>query len=80
MSILQGIEGFRSEVVKRIPQQELERASSEDLVQKQWERRDYLGIHPQKQESYSFVGLHSLRHCSKSLFLRTGFLQNPIFS
>ncbi|XP_027113842.1 ferredoxin--nitrite reductase, chloroplastic [Coffea arabica] len=53
-----GIEGFRSEVVKRIPQQELERASSEDLVQKQWERRDYLGIHPQKQEGYSFVGLH----------------------
>lgn len=53
-----GIEGFRSEVVKRIPQQELERASSEELVQKQWERRDYFGIHPQKQEGYSFVGLH----------------------
>ncbi|KAG5526466.1 hypothetical protein RHGRI_032665 [Rhododendron griersonianum] len=30
-----GIEGFRSEVVKRMPQQELERASSQDLVQKQ---------------------------------------------
>lgn len=53
-----GIEGFRAEVVKRMPQQELERASSEDLVQKQWERRDYLGVHPQKQEGYSFVGLH----------------------
>ncbi|XP_058190453.1 ferredoxin--nitrite reductase, chloroplastic [Rhododendron vialii] len=53
-----GIEGFRSEVVKRMPQQELERASSQDLVQKQWERRDYLGVHPQKQEGYSFVGLH----------------------
>lgn len=58
MSILQGIEGFRSEVVKRMPQQELERASCEDLVQKQWERRDYLGVHPQKQEGFSFVGLH----------------------
>ncbi|GAA0183617.1 reductase [Lithospermum erythrorhizon] len=53
-----GIEGFREEVVKRMPRQELERASFEDLVQKQWERRDYLGVHPQKQEGYSFVGLH----------------------
>ncbi|XP_052194753.1 ferredoxin--nitrite reductase, chloroplastic [Diospyros lotus] len=54
-----GIEGFRSEVVKRMPRQELERAAgSEDLVQKQWERRDYLGVHPQKQQGYSFVGLH----------------------
>ncbi|KAI3445982.1 hypothetical protein Pfo_002647 [Paulownia fortunei] len=53
-----GIEGFREEVVKRMPQQHLERASSEDLVQIQWERRDYLGVHPQKQEGYSFVGIH----------------------
>lgn len=53
-----GIEKFRSEVEKRMPQQELKRASSEDLVQKNWERRDYLGVHPQKQEGYSFVGLH----------------------
>ncbi|KAL2512180.1 Ferredoxin--nitrite reductase [Abeliophyllum distichum] len=53
-----GIEGFRAEVVKRMPRGQLERSSSEDLVQKQWERRDYLGVHPQKQEGYSFVGLH----------------------
>ncbi|KAL0334864.1 UNVERIFIED_CONTAM: Ferredoxin--nitrite reductase, chloroplastic [Sesamum radiatum] len=53
-----GIEGFREEVVKRMPQQQLERASSEDLVQSQWERRDYFGVHPQKQEGYSFVGIH----------------------
>lgn len=53
-----GVEGFRSEVVKRMPELELERASSEDLVQQQWERRDYLGVHPQKQEGFSFVGLH----------------------
>ncbi|MCL7048200.1 hypothetical protein MKW94_027609 [Papaver nudicaule] len=53
-----GIEGFRSEVVKRLPQQELERSSEEDLVQAQWERRDYFGVHPQKQEGLSFVGLH----------------------
>lgn len=55
---MQGVEGFRAEVEKRMPQQELERASPEDLVQKQWERRDYLGVHPQKQEGYSFIGLH----------------------
>lgn len=53
-----GIEGFRSEVVKRMPHEILERASPEDLVHKQWERRDYLGVHPQKQEGFSFVGLH----------------------
>lgn len=58
MMMVQGIEGFREEVVKRMPQQSLERASSEDLVQSQWERRDYFGVNPQKQEGYSFVGIH----------------------
>lgn len=53
-----GTEGFRSEVIKRMPKQNLERASDEELVNKQWERRDYMGVHPQKQEGYSFVGLH----------------------
>ncbi|XP_020271095.1 ferredoxin--nitrite reductase, chloroplastic, partial [Asparagus officinalis] len=53
-----GIEVFRSEVEKRMPEKYLERASEEELVQKQWERRDYLGVHPQKQEGLSFVGLH----------------------
>ncbi|KAK1301754.1 hypothetical protein QJS10_CPB12g01645 [Acorus calamus] len=53
-----GIEGFRSEVEKRMPQQLLERSSPEDLVQKNWERRDYLGVHPQKQAGLCFVGLH----------------------
>ncbi|KAJ0984527.1 hypothetical protein J5N97_002883 [Dioscorea zingiberensis] len=53
-----GIEVFRSEVEKRMPGQELERASENDLIQKQWERRDYLGVHPQKQPGLSFVGLH----------------------
>lgn len=55
---MQGIEGFRSEVEKRMPHQKLERASPKDLVRKQWERRDYLGVYPQKQEGFSFVGLH----------------------
>ncbi|EEF43688.1 ferredoxin--nitrite reductase, chloroplastic [Ricinus communis] len=53
-----GLEGFRSEVERRMPQQKLERASSEDLVQKQWERRDYFGVHPQSQEGFSYVGIH----------------------
>ncbi|KAL8167545.1 hypothetical protein V2J09_009044 [Rumex salicifolius] len=52
-----GIETFREEVAKRMPEKELERAS-EDLVQKNWERRDYFGVHPQKQNGLSFVGLH----------------------
>lgn len=55
---MQGVEGFRAEVEKRMPQQQLERASPEDLVRKERERRDYLGVHPQKQEGYSFIGLH----------------------
>jgi len=41
-----------------MPSQVLERASPEDLVQKNWERRDYFGVHPQKQEGLSFVGIH----------------------
>ncbi|KZV54009.1 ferredoxin--nitrite reductase, chloroplastic-like [Dorcoceras hygrometricum] len=53
-----GIERFREEVVKRMPQLHLERASPEDLVQSNWERRDYFGVHPQKQKGYSFVGIH----------------------
>ncbi|XP_064981693.1 ferredoxin--nitrite reductase, chloroplastic-like [Musa acuminata AAA Group] len=53
-----GIEAFRSEVERRMPQELLERASAEELVQKEWERRDYLGVHPQKQPGLSFVGLH----------------------
>ncbi|XP_073010761.1 ferredoxin--nitrite reductase, chloroplastic isoform X1 [Typha latifolia] len=53
-----GIEVFRAEVAKRMPQGKLEREAEEDLIQKQWERRDYLGVHPQKQAGLSFVGLH----------------------
>ncbi|GAB4856742.1 Ferredoxin--nitrite reductase, chloroplastic [Ancistrocladus abbreviatus] len=53
-----GIGGFRSEVAKRMPTQVLERASPEDLIHKQWERRNYFGVHPQKQEGLSYVGLH----------------------
>uniref|UniRef100_M8AR42 Ferredoxin--nitrite reductase, chloroplastic n=1 Tax=Aegilops tauschii TaxID=37682 RepID=M8AR42_AEGTA len=53
-----GMEAFRSEIEKRMPNGVLERAAAEDLIDKKWERRDYLGVHPQKQEGLSFVGLH----------------------
>jgi hypothetical protein len=39
---VQGIEVFRSEVEKRMPNGVLERAAPEDLIDKTWERRDYL--------------------------------------
>ncbi|KAG9450993.1 hypothetical protein H6P81_010958 [Aristolochia fimbriata] len=53
-----GIEGFRSEVEKRMPSKELERSSPEDLIRKDWVRRDYFGVHQQKQPGLNFVGLH----------------------
>ncbi|XP_054787728.1 ferredoxin--nitrite reductase, chloroplastic-like [Prosopis cineraria] len=53
-----GIEVFRGEVEKRMPGKYLERAAQKDLIQKKWERRDCLGVHPQKQEGLSYVGLH----------------------
>lgn len=56
--MVQGIEGFRSEVARRMPAGELERAAAEELVKKDWERRDYFGVHPQKQPGLNFVGVH----------------------
>uniref|UniRef100_A0A0E0CRW7 Ferredoxin--nitrite reductase, chloroplastic n=1 Tax=Oryza meridionalis TaxID=40149 RepID=A0A0E0CRW7_9ORYZ len=53
-----GMEVFRSEVEKRMPNGVLERPAPEDLIDKKWQRRDYLGVHPQKQEGLSYVGLH----------------------
>ncbi|XP_010530781.1 PREDICTED: ferredoxin--nitrite reductase, chloroplastic-like [Tarenaya hassleriana] len=53
-----GLEGFRAEVEKRMPERKLRRAPSEDLIKKQWERRDYFGVHTQKQEGLSYVGIH----------------------
>ncbi|XP_042378806.1 ferredoxin--nitrite reductase, chloroplastic-like [Zingiber officinale] len=53
-----GMEVFRSEVEKRMPEKKLGRAVEEELVQKPWERRSLLGVHPQKQVGLSFVGLH----------------------
>ncbi|KAF3793893.1 Ferredoxin--nitrite reductase [Nymphaea thermarum] len=53
-----GVEGFRAEVEKRMPAGELLRAAEEDMVDKSWVRREYLGVHPQKQKGLNFVGLH----------------------
>uniref|UniRef100_A0A0E0GCC3 Ferredoxin--nitrite reductase, chloroplastic n=1 Tax=Oryza nivara TaxID=4536 RepID=A0A0E0GCC3_ORYNI len=53
-----GMEVFWSEAEKRMPNGVLERAAPEDLINKKWQRRDYLGVHPQKQEGLSYVGLH----------------------
>uniref|UniRef100_A0A0D3FAW3 Ferredoxin--nitrite reductase, chloroplastic n=1 Tax=Oryza barthii TaxID=65489 RepID=A0A0D3FAW3_9ORYZ len=53
-----GMEVFWSEVEKRMPNGVLERAAPDDLIDKKWQRRDYLGVHPQKQEGLSYVGLH----------------------
>jgi ferredoxin-nitrite reductase len=51
---MQGIEGFRSEVVKKNAPS-IARESSEDLIQKQWERRGYFGVHSQKQEGFRLL-------------------------
>ena len=55
-----GMEGFRAEVQRRMPSQELRRAAppEEELVKKDWQRRDYLGVHAQKQRGLFSVGVH----------------------
>lgn len=50
-----GIEKFRAEVEKEFGK-ELATAAPEDETT--MEKRDFLGVHPQKQEGYSYVGLH----------------------
>ncbi|CAM6116958.1 unnamed protein product [Calypogeia fissa] len=52
-----GIEEFRSEIEQRLASGKLERAG-EDMVDPTWKRRDYFGVHPQKQPGLSFVGIH----------------------
>ncbi|EFJ11500.1 hypothetical protein SELMODRAFT_183174 [Selaginella moellendorffii] len=52
-----GIEGFRSEVEKRM-REPLARAAETDLLNPSWQRRDLFGVHRQKQDGLNFVGLH----------------------
>lgn len=54
---MQGIEEFRSEVEKRMPEGSLQRAG-EDLVDPNWTRRTFYGVHPQKQEGLNYIGIH----------------------
>ncbi len=50
-----GMDKFRAEVEKEFGKQ-LAAAAPEDEID--WDKRDFIGIHPQKQEGYSYVGLH----------------------
>ncbi|KAJ7567546.1 hypothetical protein O6H91_02G152000 [Diphasiastrum complanatum] len=52
-----GIEEFRSEVEKRMVGK-LSRAANKDLISQTWERRNYFGVHPQKQKGLYYIGLH----------------------
>jgi ferredoxin-nitrite reductase len=50
-----GLDKFRAEV-EQFMGQPLARAAAEDAVN--WEKRDHLGVHPQKQAGLNYVGLH----------------------
>ncbi|NEO26860.1 MAG: ferredoxin--nitrite reductase, partial [Kamptonema sp. SIO4C4] len=50
-----GLEKFRAEV-ETVFGKPLHSAASEDLID--WDKRDHLGIHPQQQAGYSYIGLH----------------------
>ncbi|MDJ0733611.1 MAG: ferredoxin--nitrite reductase [Nostocaceae cyanobacterium] len=50
-----GMEKFRSQVEKELGK-ELGTAAPEDETT--MDKRDFLGVHPQKQEGYSYIGLH----------------------
>jgi ferredoxin-nitrite reductase len=50
-----GIDRFRSEVEKRFGR-ELATAAAEDEMD--WEKRDHIGVFPQKQAGLNYVGLH----------------------
>ncbi len=50
-----GMEKFRSEVEKEFGKTLAEAAPEDEITQ---EKKDHLGVHPQKQEGYSYVGMH----------------------
>ena len=50
-----GIEKFRAEVEKQIGRP-LETAAAKDEID--WEKRDHIGIYPQKQPGLNYIGLH----------------------
>ena len=50
-----GLEKFRSELEKQLGQP-LEPAAEKDEID--WEKRDHIGVYPQKQPGLNYVGLH----------------------
>ena len=50
-----GLEKFRSELEKQLGQS-LEPAAEKDEID--WEKRDHIGVYPQKQPGLNYVGLH----------------------
>ncbi|QDZ18662.1 ferredoxin-nitrite reductase [Chloropicon primus] len=52
-----GLENFRDEVANRMPGGRLE-TEGKDLVDTSHKRRDYHGVHKQKQEGLNYVGLN----------------------
>jgi len=50
-----GVEKFRAEVAA-VYGNPLATAAPEDAIA--WEKRDHLGVHPQQQAGYNYVGLH----------------------
>jgi ferredoxin-nitrite reductase len=50
-----GIEKFKAEVEKEFGKPIAEAAPKDEITM---EKRDHLGIHPQKQEGFSYVGIH----------------------
>lgn len=50
-----GLDKFRSELEKQLGHS-LEAAADKDEID--WEKRDHIGVHPQKQAGLNYVGLH----------------------
>lgn len=53
-----GIEEFRSEVEKRMPGGAVLQRAGKDLIDPNWKRRTFYGVHPQKQPGLNYIGLH----------------------
>lgn len=54
-----GVEKFRAEVEKQVEKQlghSLESAAQKDEID--WDKRDHIGVYPQKQPGLNYVGLH----------------------
>ena len=50
-----GMEKFRTEIAKEFGKTLTEAAPKDEITQ---DKKDHLGVHPQKQSGYSYVGLH----------------------